>query len=48
MQHLTSMEGFRAPYESPATRIIVVSLNTPILNYSGAGGDGDILDPINL
>ncbi len=42
------MEGLRAPYESPATNIIEVSLFTPILNYSGAGGDGDVLDPVNL
>lgn len=35
-------------YIVPETKILVINLKDSILNYSGAGGDGDILDQIDL
>lgn len=34
MQHLTSMEGFRAPYDSPATSIVTIRLRGRLLQTS--------------
>ena len=34
MQHLTPMEGLRAPYESPATNIITICLKGHLLQTS--------------
>ena len=38
----------RTSYQSPQAEVITISTECGILQYSGAGGDGDILDPVDL
>ena len=48
MKTTTPITEARASYESPSMEVIIVSTECGILQYSGAGGEGSILDTVDL
>ena len=38
----------KADYTSPESEVFNVAFEANIMSYNGAGGDGSILDPVDL
>lgn len=38
----------RASYQMPQVEVVQMNIESAILEYSGAGGNGNVLDPVEL